>query len=294
MLAFITTLRHPQNSVDYSRVEKLLADTLRSVANQTSVEYVIIVVGNKKPDFDLPERSVFVPVDFPAPAPPTGARTAREPFIWDKGTKLGVGLIAAQAYDPTHVMIFDADDFVHRGLAATIGADPDNQGWVIRDGLMYSRARNSYVRIGDFNERCGTCFIVPFDAYGVPANLDVTASQEAIAAAYSDRLWTIMGAHRDAEEWYRGHGRELNEFPYPAAVYHVDTGENHSGKSLTGFARPFDRTLEDDFGILPSRGPLSTLWAARGPGPLILASRKRLGRIRRQLSARLSGGLGPR
>ena len=35
MLAFITTLRHPQNSVDYSRVEQLLLDTLNSVAQQS-------------------------------------------------------------------------------------------------------------------------------------------------------------------------------------------------------------------------------------------------------------------
>jgi hypothetical protein len=29
MLAFIITLRHPQNSADYGRVEALLQDTLR-------------------------------------------------------------------------------------------------------------------------------------------------------------------------------------------------------------------------------------------------------------------------
>jgi hypothetical protein len=274
MLAFITTLRHPQNSVDYARVERLLEDTLDSVAQQTSEAHVIIVVGNRRPDFALPPRAHFVQVDFPPPAPPTGAQTAREPFVWDKGTKLGVGLIAARRFDPTHVMIFDADDFVHRGIAATVEGDPGNAGWVIRDGWTYSRARNSYVGEPDFNRRCGTSFVVPFEAYGVPADLPVTASQEQVAAGFGERLFAIMGAHRDAVEWYSAHGRELQAFPYPAAVYHVDTGENHSGNSLQGVARPYGRMLRRDFGIKPSLGRVRTLLAAAGPEALLFEARQ--------------------
>lgn len=269
MLAFITTLRHPQNSVSYDRVEELLGDTLRSVAQQSSDDYVIVIVGNKKPDFPLPDRTHFVHVDYPAPAPATGAQTARQPFVWDKGTKLGIGLAAAREFSPTHVMFFDADDFVHRDLAATISANPDHRGWVMRDGWMYSRARNSYVPQPEFNRTCGTSFVLPFEAYGVPADLDVSASQHQVADGFGERLSTIMGAHRNAEAWYSDHGRSLASFPYRGAVYHVDTGENHSGKSLTGVARPWSRELQHDFGIMPSRGRLSTLWAAVGPPSLV-------------------------
>jgi hypothetical protein len=267
MLAFITTLRHPQNSVSYGRVEELLKDTLRSVAQQTSDDYVIIVVGNKRPDFELPARTHFVQVEFPPPAPPTGARTAREPFVWDKGTKLGIGLIKAREFSPTHVMSFDADDFVHRDLAATIHDQPDHDGWVVREGLMYSKARNSYIAQHQFNRACGTSFIIPFEAYDVPTDLDVSASQDQVAAAFGERLSAIMGAHRNAEAWLLDRGRMLQPFPYPAAVYHVDTGENHSGKSLAaGLARPLSHAVQRDFGIRPSRGRLTTLWAAVGPG----------------------------
>lgn len=265
MLAFVTTLRHPQNSVDYDRVEQLLLDTLRSVTQQSADDYVVIVVGNQRPGFELPPRTEFVQVEFPAPAPPTGAQTARAPFVWDKGTKLGVGLIAARRHNPTHVMIFDADDFVHRGLAAMVSAQPHHAGWVIRDGWMYSRARNAYVPQADFNRTCGTSFIVPFEAYGVPENLTLHASQQEIAEGYGERLSEIMGAHRNAEAWHHGHGRVLEPLPYRGAVYHVDTGENHSGKSLTGIARPFGRTMERDFGIQPSRGSAATWWSAIGP-----------------------------
>jgi hypothetical protein len=266
MLAFITTLRHPQNSVSYGRVEELLEGTLHSVAQQSVDDYVIIIVGNKRPDFSLPARTHFVQVDFPPPAPATGAQTAREPFVWDKGTKLGIGLIAAREFSPTHVMIFDADDFVHRNLAATVSERPDHGGWVVRDGWMYSRARNSYLAQSQFNRACGTSFIIPFDAYAVPADLSVSASQTQVAEAFGERLSSIMGAHRNAEAWYRDHGWPLEPFPYPAAVYHVDTGENHSGKTLAaGIARPLDAQVQRDFGIRPSRSRASTLWAAVGP-----------------------------
>lgn len=268
MLAFITTLRHPQNSVDYGRVEALLEATLKSVAQQSSEDYVIIIVGNKRPDFPLPERAHFVPVTFPPPAPPTGARTAREPFVWDKGTKLGIGLIAALPFSPTHVMSFDADDFVHRDLARTVHDHPQHDGWVVQEGWMYSRARNSYVAQKEFNRACGTSFIIPFDAYRVPVNLAVSATQEQVAAEFGERLSAIMGAHRNAETWFRAHGRVLAPFPYPAAVYHVDTGENHSGKTLPGFAHPLNSRIQREFGIHPTRGRVSTVWSAYGPRAL--------------------------
>jgi hypothetical protein len=266
MLAFITTLRHPQNSVSYGRVEELLEGTLKSVAQQSVEDYIIIIVGNKRPDFALPERTRFIHVDFPPPAPATGAQTAREPFVWDKGTKLGIGLIAAREFSPTHVMSFDADDFVHRNLAATVREHPDHGGWVVRDGWMYSRARNSYIPQSQFNRACGTSFIIPFDAYAVPVDLTVSATQEQVAAAFGERLSAIMGAHRNAEAWYRDHGRPLEPFPYPAAVYHVDTGENHSGKTLAaGIARPLGAQIQREFGIRASRGRAATLWSAIGP-----------------------------
>jgi hypothetical protein len=105
-----------------------------------------------------------------------------------------------------------------------------------------------------------------YPAYAVPVDLTVSATQEQVAAAFGERLSAIMGAHRNAEAWYRDHGRTLEPFPYPAAVYHVDTGENHSGKTLAaGMARPLGAQIQHDFGIRPSRGRAATLWAAIGP-----------------------------
>ena len=88
-LAFITPLRHPQNSADYGHVEALLKDTLESISRQTSDDFVAIVVGNRKPTFPLPRRTHFVHVDFPPPSALRGPCTGRLPSVWDKCTSWG-------------------------------------------------------------------------------------------------------------------------------------------------------------------------------------------------------------
>jgi hypothetical protein len=283
MLAFITSLRHPQNAADYGRTEQLLKETLASVAQQTSDDFVVIVVGNQRPAFELGPKVHFVPVDFPPPPRENGPHTGRAPFVWDKGTKIGIGLIAAREFRPDHVMIFDADDFVHRGLVEFVSAQPESPGWVVDKGWMYSRARRAYKKQDQFNRYCGTCFVIPFAAYEVPAELTVTATQDEVAAGFGERLETIMGAHKGAVQWHRDHGRELAPLPFRAAIYHVDTGENHSGKTMRGLARPLGARLTRDFAVPATGSRIGVLWGALGPRPAWQSLRERAKRVRAAL-----------
>lgn len=264
MLAFITTLRHPRNSADYGRVEALLQDTLRSVSRQSCDDHLIIIVGNRLPAFELPPRAVFVEVDFPPPSTHNGPRTGPASVIWDKGTKNAIGLIAAREYAPDHVMFFDADDFVHRDIAAFVAAHPGAPGWVSTRGWIYSRRRNAYALRRNFYRYCGTSFIIPWSAYEVPPELTVTSGQRAIADAFGERLERSL-EHGFAYDWWRDRGRALEPLPFPGAVYHVDTGENHSGNILFGPALPYREHLRHDYGLEPSKGTAATLWSALGP-----------------------------
>jgi len=281
MIAFITSLRHPQNSADYSKVESLLAETLHSLSAQDDDDYVIIVVGNKRPAFDLPRRVEYVAVDFPAPAPPSGPRTNLESFVWDKGTKIGIGLVAARKHRPDYVMIFDADDYVSRRLTGFTRANPGQAGWVIERGWIYSHAVGVYRTQNDFNRSCGTCHIVNFGAYSVPESLSITATQSEVASAFGERLSRILGAHRDARSWLADAGWELRPLPFRGAVYNVDTGENHSGKTLTGFVRPAGRRFQREFGIVAAGTFLSRLGVVFGPEAVSDAAR----RVRRRLKS---------
>ncbi|MGE2729244.1 glycosyltransferase family A protein [Mycolicibacterium vaccae] len=264
MLVFITTLRHPHNSSDYRRVEALLQDTLWSVGRQTDRDYRVVIVGNQQPAFALPERTEFVEVDFPPPSRVNGPQTGPASVIWDKGTKTAIGLMAAQKFRPDYVMPFDADDFVHRDIAQFANARPGTGGWVVSRGLMYSRARNAYALRRKFYRICGTSFIVPMEAYEIPPELDVSATQRDIADAFGERLEHIL-EHGFAFDWWRKHGRVLQALPFAGAVYHVDTGENHSGNVLYGPAIPYRQSLYRDYGLRSAKGRAATLWSALGP-----------------------------
>jgi hypothetical protein len=259
MILFVTSLRHPENAGDYGRIEQLLAQTLRSIAGQTDDDYIVIVVGNQQPSIPLPPKTHFVQVDFAPPVRVNGPHADRGGFIRDKGSKIGIGLIAGRQFAPSSVMIFDADDFVHRDLAAFVNGHPGAPGWVVADGWVYSRARNGYRRQKSFNGTCGTCYVLPYEVYAVPDHLEVTASQDEVVDAFGEVLTNTMGAHRNALSWHRSRGRILEPLPFRAAVYHVDTGENHSGKALPGLIRPWSRRLEQDFAI-PSGQPLLATW----------------------------------
>ncbi|MEZ0050767.1 hypothetical protein ABIA30_001765 [Mycobacterium sp. MAA66] len=265
MLAFITTLRHPVNTADYGRAEAFLQGTLASIANQSSDEYVTIVVGNQRPSFTLPDRTHFVEVDFPAPTGHRGPRTGMAPFIWDKGTKIGVGLAAARAFAPEYVMFVDSDDFVHRDIAAFTHANPGHDGWMIARGWMYSRSRNAYALRRNLFRICGSSFILPLEAYQVSPDLTIASTQHEIADAFGDdQMEEILAGHRYAVQWWRERGRMLEPLPFPGAVYQVDTGENHSGSMLLGPALPYRPHLLDDFGLHPSLPRGASLWSAFG------------------------------
>lgn len=249
-LAFVTSLRHPANATDYGRVEALLERTLRSIARQTSDDYVVIVVGNRPPSFALPPRTTFVPVDFPPTAEPVKREERWEALIADKGSKLAVGLLAARAHEPDFVMVFDADDFVHRDLVRWVGAqDPASPGWYIADGWRYSSARGAGERIDDLYRVCGTCYVVPWRAYAVPEGLPASATQAEVLEAFGERARFILGKHRDADVWFAEHGFPLAPLPFAGSVYHVDTGENHSGKRIDGPASMMPRAIAAEFGI---------------------------------------------
>lgn len=267
MLVFVTSLRHPQNSDDYGRVEVLLRASLASVTNQTSDDYVVIVVGNQRPDFDLPEKVHFVPVDFPPPVDTVGPRTPLPEFVWDKGTKIGVGLIAARAFNPDYVMIFDADDFVHRNICDFVESSKEKSpfGWYIDKGYKYSSRHGIYQPISDLNRVCGTCHIVHWDIYNLPEPIDLTASQAQVSAAFGDRLSTILGAHRNGIEWFGREGIQLSPLPFRGAVYHVDTGENHSGSSMRGISRPVGNRLQLDYAVPSHEVGVGQLFRAVGP-----------------------------
>ena len=254
MLVFIPSVRHPQNATDYSRVERLLQRTLASVCAQTDPNFRAVVVANRPLSFATPGAVETVVVDFPAPSDHQSAQIDREAILRDKGTKLAVGVLAARKHPATHIMPFDADDFVSRRLAGFVNEHPSAAGWYIRKGHAYYERRGLTRHIDNFHERCGTSFVIRQDLYG-PADLPVTVAQDALYDGFGEfAVRELLGSHRTALEHFAATGTPLQPLPFRGAAYTLETGENWSGDGVAGFAWPVRRTLEREFGL--PRSPL--------------------------------------
>ena len=98
MLAFIIALKSSQVSSSWELVCKLFERTLKSVCNQTSTEYQVIVVCHEKPEtqFNSPQIS-YVQVDFPIPGETFASKDK------DKMLKMQAGLLYVQKIHVSHV-----------------------------------------------------------------------------------------------------------------------------------------------------------------------------------------------
>ncbi|MFC4139891.1 MULTISPECIES: glycosyltransferase family A protein [unclassified Microbacterium] len=272
-LVFVTSLRHPQNSTDYTTVENMLAASLASWLRQTSPRFAIIVVGNRRPPLPDDSRVEFVQVGFPPPSETRGPRTGIAAVLRDKGTKLAIGLGRARELGASHVMFADADDFVSRRLAVFVDEHPDAPGWTITDGWRINLERRTMrPETGTFQITCGSSHIVRTDL--LPPTPDgVGATQEQLYAAMGTKLERWIGSHMHLHD-----DLPLETLPFPGAMYRVGTGESHSGNAMAGRGRPIPRGIAEEFGVPATP---RTPWAqARAALPSSRAIRERLLRSR--------------
>jgi hypothetical protein len=246
MLIFIMALQSPGASKNWCQVSRLCERTLRSVCGQSCTNFRVFLVCNKRPAITFTHQAItIIERDFPIPEGNTKSR------MQDKWLKLKFGLIAARHHAPAHVMFVDADDCVHRELAALVFQQPYAQGWRFDVGYLYPEGASWFFKWRDFDQCCGTSAIVRLEACDFPTSLD-----EPI-----DRYFILSNGHRAIGEFLRKRGTPLAPLPFIGAMYVVGTGENDSGTVLTEWggtrfmlkkllrARPLTQKVRSDFGL---------------------------------------------
>lgn len=230
MLAFVIPVKHPARANSYPVTVGLLRRTLESVQAQTDRRFAVVVVCNERPAWASDdEHCMFVEVDFPANAPPTDVAQLHSWTFLDKGSKIAVGLMHAKRFDPTHVMLVDADDFVSRRLAAHVAANPAAPGWYVEKGLFYSGRFKIAEVLDKFWSYCGTSHILRADLLPADLDPDAAVSPSAIARALDQSyVERVLGNHQYFKPYLARMGLELAPLPFHGAVWHADTGENSS------------------------------------------------------------------
>jgi hypothetical protein len=237
MLVFLTSIRHPHNSNNFAKVEKLFDISLRSVCAQVDPNFRVMVVCNARPNisFDDPRVSYHV-VDFPPPCPNRTAQISLQALYRDKGSKLMAGMIRAKEFSPSYFAIFDADDYVSRRIAGYVNQRPGQDGWFIDGAYVMNEATRRVQRKQGFVRYCGTSLIPSaerlFRLSGVnETKPDCTSQQQILERVGTDFIDYVLGNHKYMVGYFAQHGLRLQPLPFRAAVWVRETGENqYTGK----------------------------------------------------------------
>ncbi len=220
MIVFIIPLKSPQASKSWYHVSKLFERCVKSVCNQTSPDFRVIVVCHEKPNIEFTHPHIkYVEVDFPLPGSEHRYKSR------DQGRKVVTGLMLAREFQPEYTMIVDADDCISKYIAEFVKQHPDSNGWFMSKGYEYlDDSKRIFLKNKDFYKVCGTSNIIRYKLYDLPKSID----DELLPEYY------IPLGHSRIRETLEKKGENIEPLPFVGAVYiSTKTGENNSSqKSL--------------------------------------------------------------
>lgn len=212
MLYFVVPLKSSQVSKSWDLVCKLLERTLRSICNQTSSVYHVIVVCHEKPKVEFSSPYItYVQVDIPLPNEEYSSKEK------DKMLKMQIGLIKAKEANATHVMFVDADDCISNKLASFVSQNSNENGWYFSQGYDYQedlkilRIRNSNLHL-----RTNSSHIIKISILTPELNLTSSDIKRGNCVLY----------HIDTASLLSNRGTPLKPLPFRGVIYITDNGEN--------------------------------------------------------------------
>jgi hypothetical protein len=216
MLVFIIPIKNKKISNSWELLSKLFERCLKSICNQTSSNFKVVVVCNEKPETTFEHPAVhYVEVDFPPPiSEKDGDRTTGYEFGWsdkinkqnaDKARRILKGLEYADRFQPSHFLVVDADDCVNKHLVEFVEKNSQVDGWFFKKGYVYREgSRFLFLNLKTFNHVCGTSLIMRYSLRHLIFNVP-------------DLYNHFSQKFPDAD---------VRELPFVGATYSIGNGEN--------------------------------------------------------------------
>ncbi|NES99878.1 MAG: glycosyltransferase family 2 protein [Sphaerospermopsis sp. SIO1G1] len=217
MLVFIIPIKSKKTAKSWQECSKLFDRCLRSVCNQTSQNFKVIVVCNEKPITTFKHPNVeYLIVDFPPPGSDYGAKGD------DRAKRVYVALFTIKDLKPSHVMSVDSDDCISKYIAEFVNQNPDKNGWYVEQGYEYDEGSSQIaVRQKGIYRICGTCNIINYRLFKVP---DQILPYDQLVGF--DRF---LNGHPLAKGDLEKRGNPLEPLPFPGTIYVRDqVGESIS------------------------------------------------------------------
>jgi len=243
MLVFVIPLKSQRVSKSWERVSQLFERCIKSVCNQTSSSFQVVVVCHEQPQIKFNHPHItYITVDFSSVKEKNPVAAGDT----DKGRKILRGLTYAQQFSPTHTMAVDADDCVSNKLAEFVEQNPTSNGWFINKGYKYLEGgKYIYIKRSNFYKMCGTCNILRNDLNFLPETPEYNRGY----GYYKYYIDHAKVRHKLAEK-----AINIAPLPFPGAVYNLKTGENLSHNSerlnFSIFNRKLlNQSIMDEFGL---------------------------------------------
>ena len=259
MIQFIIPVKSKKVTGSWEKFSKIFERTLKSVANQTSQNFRIIVVCHEKPDviFHHPNLE-YIHVAFEPPNLKESPQELHDGLKEeDKSKKILAGVEHSKKYNSDYLMVVDADDCISNRIAefVDINKSQNKPGWFFKKGYIY-REGDKLISLNrdNFNTLCGTCIII---------------KPELIEGVFK-KTPHLLFVHKTTN---LPEGHRLEPLPFPGSIYSMANGENHymsqdqiknltlsnvfSWRAIKGIVRklkkyriqPLSGSLKEEFGI---------------------------------------------
>jgi glycosyltransferase involved in cell wall biosynthesis len=251
-VTFVTTVRHPDNSRDYGRIERYLDATLRSILNQADPDFRIFVVCNRTPSNSSDyAKTTFIEVDFAPPVRP-GKPIDRAGIVLDRGTKHAVALAHIRdQIDTEYIMFFDSDDLLSNRLVATIRDVRPDYGLYAETGYSMPLGYDTLTKVEDFFEVNGNSNIFRSHLLiNLVTGIEPTSSQEQIVESIDKDIFRkLLAGHKFAKDFFAANGMPFDPLPLPPAIWILGNMENRSGWFGKPGTIPLKEKLIEEFSI---------------------------------------------
>ncbi len=220
MLVFVIPLKSKLVSHSWPTVSNLFERTLRSVCRQTSPNFKAIVVCHEKPSIKFSHENIeYIIADFPPPELIGDSAEDHTRKETDHAKKLWLGSVRAESFNPSHVMVVDADDCISRRLVAYVDENSHSNGWYINQGFEYPNEGNIIYPKSKFYTKCGTSNIIRYDL--------LVSLLETDLDKVNIKNDLIYMRHKLPRGHFANAGNSLLPLPFRGAVYVTGHGDNN-------------------------------------------------------------------
>ena len=232
-IGIVIPLKSKQVARDWRQVCLQLERTVHSIEQQSSDEFVSIVVGHERPDFfdKGSYRTCFHQIELPPPdklmPAKSGEGFSHANYMLDKNCKIVRGMQLLSEEDIDYWFPLDGDDLIHRNFVKTLTQTERCSGYLLNGGILLYSHLGRYIPTSELSIWCGSSVVIHRDVFSIPAELD----EESMKQVPSCRLPHFM-MHEYFEKTYKDDYRVIEE---PLVAYSLGHGDNLSDRYRTQF-----------------------------------------------------------